>query len=147
MKEKQFPSFAALCLHFLFHFHFHWKRIPSLCFSIRFHGFTFRVLSHIICSEAKKMKYKMVLSDILKCSKVFIWVCSCRIWELITKVNICNIFALWLFQMSFASDKLYDGYIRRNMAIIVSKVKPREIMMHLPCLTAYDRVCFRKLSD
>ncbi|CAI5696973.1 unnamed protein product [Oreochromis niloticus] len=41
--------------------------------------------------------------------------------------------------MSFACDKLYNGYIRRNMAIIVSKVKPREIMMHLPCLTAHDR--------
>ncbi|XP_062296184.1 mitochondrial antiviral-signaling protein isoform X2 [Scomber scombrus] len=41
--------------------------------------------------------------------------------------------------MSFASDKLYNGYLRRNMPAIVSKVKVREIMVYLPCLTAHDR--------
>ncbi|KAM9355116.1 mitochondrial antiviral-signaling protein [Pholidichthys leucotaenia] len=41
--------------------------------------------------------------------------------------------------MSYASDKLYNGYIRTNMTAIVSKVKVREIMPHLPCLTAHDR--------
>ncbi|XP_075963311.1 mitochondrial antiviral-signaling protein isoform X2 [Anarhichas minor] len=41
--------------------------------------------------------------------------------------------------MSFASDKLYNGYLRRKMPIIVSKVKVREVMIHLPCLTPHDR--------
>ncbi|XP_013873474.1 mitochondrial antiviral-signaling protein [Austrofundulus limnaeus] len=41
--------------------------------------------------------------------------------------------------MSFASDKLWDGYLRRNMSTIVSKVKVGEIMPHLPCLTTHDR--------
>uniref|UniRef100_A0A8C9YLZ6 Mitochondrial antiviral-signaling protein n=1 Tax=Sander lucioperca TaxID=283035 RepID=A0A8C9YLZ6_SANLU len=41
--------------------------------------------------------------------------------------------------MSFASDKLYNGYLRRNMPTIVTKVKPTEIMIHLPCLTSHDR--------
>ncbi|XP_030575493.1 mitochondrial antiviral-signaling protein [Archocentrus centrarchus] len=49
--------------------------------------------------------------------------------------------------MSFASDKLYNGYVRRNMAIIVSKVKPREIIMHLPCLTAHDRDVIEAKTD
>lgn len=42
-------------------------------------------------------------------------------------------------KMSFASEKLYDGYLRRNMPTIVSKVKVREIIVHLPCLTTHDR--------
>ncbi|KAA8579257.1 hypothetical protein FQN60_007198 [Etheostoma spectabile] len=42
-------------------------------------------------------------------------------------------------KMSFASDKLYNGYLRRNMPTIVTKVKPTQIMLHLPCLTAHDR--------
>ncbi|KAJ8271815.1 hypothetical protein COCON_G00106740 [Conger conger] len=42
-------------------------------------------------------------------------------------------------RMSFASDRLYDGYIRRNMGTLVSKVKVREIMPHLSCLTPSDR--------
>ncbi|XP_053191787.1 mitochondrial antiviral-signaling protein isoform X2 [Scomber japonicus] len=41
--------------------------------------------------------------------------------------------------MSFASDKLYNGYLRKKMSTIVSTVKVREIMVHLPCLTAHDR--------
>ncbi|XP_054913227.1 mitochondrial antiviral-signaling protein [Poeciliopsis prolifica] len=41
--------------------------------------------------------------------------------------------------MSFASDKLYNGYLRQNMPVIVSKVKVREIVPFLPCLTAHDR--------
>ncbi|KAM9842031.1 mitochondrial antiviral-signaling protein [Aulostomus maculatus] len=41
--------------------------------------------------------------------------------------------------MTFASDKLYNGYLRRKMPTIVSKVKVREIVVHLPCLTAHDR--------
>ncbi|XP_077395703.1 mitochondrial antiviral-signaling protein [Festucalex cinctus] len=41
--------------------------------------------------------------------------------------------------MSFAQDKLYDGYLRTNMPTIVSTVKVREIMVHLPCLTSHDR--------
>lgn len=42
--------------------------------------------------------------------------------------------------MSFASDKLYKGYLRRKMATIVSTVKTSEIIPHLPCLTDHDRV-------
>nr|QGS83881.1 MAVS [Bostrychus sinensis] len=41
--------------------------------------------------------------------------------------------------MSYASDQLYRGYLRKNMARIVSTVKPREIVVHLPCLTDHDR--------
>lgn len=48
--------------------------------------------------------------------------------------------------MTFASDKLYKGYLRRNMPTIVSKVKVREIVPHLPCLTDHDRVGFNKCS-
>lgn len=47
-------------------------------------------------------------------------------------------------QMSFASEKLYKGYLRRNMPTIVSKVKVGEILPHLPCLTDHDRVSFIK---
>ncbi|CAB1457578.1 unnamed protein product [Pleuronectes platessa] len=42
-------------------------------------------------------------------------------------------------KMSFASDKLYNGYLRRRMPAIVSKVKVREVIVHLPCLTTHDR--------
>ncbi|XP_041669477.1 mitochondrial antiviral-signaling protein isoform X1 [Cheilinus undulatus] len=41
--------------------------------------------------------------------------------------------------MAYARDKLYKGYLRRNMPTIVSKVKVREILPHLPCLTDHDR--------
>ncbi|KAL3049515.1 hypothetical protein OYC64_008882 [Pagothenia borchgrevinki] len=41
--------------------------------------------------------------------------------------------------MSFASDKLYNGYLRREMPTIVRRVQVREIMSHLPCLTSHDR--------
>ncbi|KAK1894727.1 Mitochondrial antiviral-signaling protein [Dissostichus eleginoides] len=41
--------------------------------------------------------------------------------------------------MSFASDKLYNGYLRQNMRTIVRRVQVREIMIHLPCLTSHDR--------
>lgn len=45
-------------------------------------------------------------------------------------------------QMAFASDKLYQGYLRVRMPSIVSRVKVREIIPHLPCLTDHDRVGF-----
>ncbi|KAM6969479.1 mitochondrial antiviral-signaling protein isoform 2-T2 [Tautogolabrus adspersus] len=41
--------------------------------------------------------------------------------------------------MSFARDKLYNGYLRRNMPTIVSTVKVKQIIPHLPCLTDHDR--------
>ncbi|XP_026163301.1 mitochondrial antiviral-signaling protein isoform X2 [Mastacembelus armatus] len=41
--------------------------------------------------------------------------------------------------MSFARDRLYNGYLRNNMSAIVSTVKVREIIVHLPCLTDHDR--------
>uniref|UniRef100_UPI003AB0D643 mitochondrial antiviral-signaling protein isoform X1 n=2 Tax=Centroberyx gerrardi TaxID=166262 RepID=UPI003AB0D643 len=41
--------------------------------------------------------------------------------------------------MAFARDKLYNGYLRRKMALIASNVKAREIVPHLPCLTTSDR--------
>ncbi|KAJ0062948.1 hypothetical protein NL108_009446 [Boleophthalmus pectinirostris] len=41
--------------------------------------------------------------------------------------------------MSYANDKLYSGYLRKNMPRIVTTVKPREIVVHLPCLTDHDR--------
>ncbi|XP_053700856.1 cell surface glycoprotein 1-like [Synchiropus splendidus] len=41
--------------------------------------------------------------------------------------------------MSFASEQLSNGYLRRNMPTIVSKVKVREIIPHLPCLSAHDK--------
>lgn len=43
-------------------------------------------------------------------------------------------------QMTFASEQLYKGYLRRNMPTIVTKVKVREVVPHLPCLTDHDRV-------
>ncbi|KAJ8407591.1 hypothetical protein AAFF_G00274480 [Aldrovandia affinis] len=41
--------------------------------------------------------------------------------------------------MPFASDGLYDGYLRREMGNIVTTVKVREIIPFLPCLTPSDR--------
>ncbi|XP_007569591.1 mitochondrial antiviral-signaling protein [Poecilia formosa] len=41
--------------------------------------------------------------------------------------------------MSFARDRLYNGYLRQNMPAIVSRVKVREIVPYLPCLTSHDR--------
>uniref|UniRef100_A0A667Z0C9 Mitochondrial antiviral-signaling protein n=1 Tax=Myripristis murdjan TaxID=586833 RepID=A0A667Z0C9_9TELE len=41
--------------------------------------------------------------------------------------------------MSFASDKLYNGFLRRKMPFLASNVKTREIVPHLPCLTQTDR--------
>ncbi|TDG99193.1 hypothetical protein EPR50_G00208760 [Perca flavescens] len=49
--------------------------------------------------------------------------------------------------MSFASDKLYNGYLRRNMATIVYNVEPTEIMIHLPCLTSHDRETIQAKRD
>lgn len=43
-------------------------------------------------------------------------------------------------QMTLASEQLYKGYLKRNMPTIVSRVKVREIVPHLPCLTDHDRV-------
>ncbi|KAK2826712.1 hypothetical protein Q5P01_020926 [Channa striata] len=42
-------------------------------------------------------------------------------------------------KMAFASEKLSKGYLRRIMPTIVTKVKVREIIIHLPCLTDHDR--------
>ncbi|XP_067099812.1 mitochondrial antiviral-signaling protein isoform X1 [Osmerus mordax] len=42
-------------------------------------------------------------------------------------------------KMSFAGDKLYNDYIRKNMGTFNSTVKVTEIMPHLPCLTQSDR--------
>ncbi|XP_071385704.1 mitochondrial antiviral-signaling protein isoform X2 [Centroberyx affinis] len=41
--------------------------------------------------------------------------------------------------MAFARDKLYNGYLRKKMALIATNVKAREIVPHLPCLTTSDR--------
>ncbi|KAG7266146.1 hypothetical protein CRUP_016394 [Coryphaenoides rupestris] len=41
--------------------------------------------------------------------------------------------------MSSAEEKLYNGYLRTNMAAIATQVKAREIVPHLPCLTLSDR--------
>ncbi|KAF6722460.1 Mitochondrial antiviral-signaling protein [Oryzias melastigma] len=41
--------------------------------------------------------------------------------------------------MSFTSDQLYNTYIRRNLPTIASRVKVREVIVHLPCLTSHDR--------
>uniref|UniRef100_A0A3P9HBF9 Mitochondrial antiviral-signaling protein n=1 Tax=Oryzias latipes TaxID=8090 RepID=A0A3P9HBF9_ORYLA len=41
--------------------------------------------------------------------------------------------------MSFASDRLYNTYIRRNLPTIATTVKVREVIVHLPCLTSHDR--------
>ncbi|XP_037341800.2 mitochondrial antiviral-signaling protein [Pungitius pungitius] len=42
-------------------------------------------------------------------------------------------------KMSFVSDRLYNGYLRTKMSTFATKVKVREIMTHLPCLTLHDR--------
>lgn len=52
----------------------------------------------------------------------------------------CTFPVAFSFQMSFASDQLANGYLRTNMPTIVTKVKVRQIVVHLPCLTDYDRV-------
>ncbi|XP_054652076.1 mitochondrial antiviral-signaling protein isoform X2 [Dunckerocampus dactyliophorus] len=49
--------------------------------------------------------------------------------------------------MSFANDKLYNSYLRNNMSSIVSKVKVREIIVHLACLTAHDRETIEAKRD
>ncbi|XP_072533942.1 mitochondrial antiviral-signaling protein isoform X2 [Salminus brasiliensis] len=41
--------------------------------------------------------------------------------------------------MTFASDKLYNDVIKKMLAQLASKVKVREIVPHLPCLTLTDR--------
>ena len=43
-------------------------------------------------------------------------------------------------EMADAEDKIFNGYLRRNMAKIVTEVKVREIVSHLPSLTQSDRV-------
>lgn len=49
--------------------------------------------------------------------------------------------------MSYASDKLYREYLIKNMPTIVTKVKARQIVPYLPCLTDYDRVSFISYTD
>ncbi|XP_066575814.1 mitochondrial antiviral-signaling protein isoform X2 [Amia ocellicauda] len=41
--------------------------------------------------------------------------------------------------MTYASDQLYKGYLRRNMAHFVTIVKVMDILPHLHCLTDSDR--------
>lgn len=49
--------------------------------------------------------------------------------------------------MSFARDKLYKGYLLKNMSTIVSTVKTREIVPHLSCLTDHDRVSLKNSTE
>lgn len=49
--------------------------------------------------------------------------------------------------MSFANEELYKGYMRTNMPRIVTTVKPREIIIHLPCLTDHDREQIEAKND
>uniref|UniRef100_A0A8C9RMW4 Mitochondrial antiviral-signaling protein n=1 Tax=Scleropages formosus TaxID=113540 RepID=A0A8C9RMW4_SCLFO len=41
--------------------------------------------------------------------------------------------------MNYASEQLYNGYLRQNLATFVTVVRPTEIMVHLQCLTQSDR--------
>ncbi|KAG5848396.1 hypothetical protein ANANG_G00098020 [Anguilla anguilla] len=41
--------------------------------------------------------------------------------------------------MTYASEQLFNRYLRPKMAAIASRVKAREIVPHLPCLTQTDR--------
>ncbi|TSW48770.1 Pantothenate kinase 3 [Bagarius yarrelli] len=41
--------------------------------------------------------------------------------------------------MAFAADKLFNEVIRKEMAVLASKVKVRDIVAYLPCLTITDR--------
>ncbi|KAG7510806.1 hypothetical protein JOB18_032433 [Solea senegalensis] len=41
--------------------------------------------------------------------------------------------------MAYASDKLYNGYLRGKASDIVFKVKVKDVMVYLPCLTTHDR--------
>lgn len=69
-------------------------------------------------------------------------------WHQWQTLSLLSVFVHFLIpQMTFASDKLYKGYLRRNMPTIVSKVKVREIIPHLPCLTDHDRVGFFSYKD
>lgn len=47
-------------------------------------------------------------------------------------------------KMAYACDKLYDEVIRKMMADLSTKVKVREIIVYLPCLTISDRVIYAK---
>uniref|UniRef100_A0A8C4T8N0 Mitochondrial antiviral-signaling protein-like n=1 Tax=Erpetoichthys calabaricus TaxID=27687 RepID=A0A8C4T8N0_ERPCA len=41
--------------------------------------------------------------------------------------------------MSFANDKVYNEYMRPNLALYVRRVRPREILRHLPCLSDSEK--------
>ncbi|XP_056151890.1 mitochondrial antiviral-signaling protein [Lampris incognitus] len=41
--------------------------------------------------------------------------------------------------MAYARDKLYNGYVRQKMSLIVNTVKVTHVMPYLPCLTSHDR--------
>ncbi|XP_039607760.1 mitochondrial antiviral-signaling protein [Polypterus senegalus] len=41
--------------------------------------------------------------------------------------------------MSFANDKVYSEYMRPNLALYVRRVRPREILRHLPCLSDSEK--------
>lgn len=42
--------------------------------------------------------------------------------------------------MAYVGERLYDEFIRKNMANLASRVKVREIVPYLACLTNTDRV-------
>ncbi|XP_048083804.1 mitochondrial antiviral-signaling protein-like [Alosa alosa] len=53
--------------------------------------------------------------------------------------------------MTYASDKLKNGFIRRNRSRIANEVKALEILLHLPCLTTTDmeevEAAFRRMGN
>ncbi|KAM4624889.1 mitochondrial antiviral-signaling protein [Polymixia lowei] len=49
--------------------------------------------------------------------------------------------------MSYIGDKLYNNYIRKNLAVIASNVRMQEIIAHLSCLTQSDRELIEAKKD
>lgn len=47
-------------------------------------------------------------------------------------------------KMAYAGDRMYNEVIRKKMADLATKVKAKEIIAHLPCLTISDRVMLYK---
>lgn len=45
-------------------------------------------------------------------------------------------------KMAYAEDRLYNEVIRKKMGDLASKVKVREIVSYLQCLTLSDRVMY-----
>lgn len=107
---------------FSFTFSFVWWKIPSLSF---FFLDLFHVNWRQVNLATAAFTWFFFLINVNKCMK-----CLFNSFFLLSIT----------FQMSFASDKLYDGYLRLNMPTIVTNVKVRQIVPYLPCLTAHDRV-------